>query len=927
MKYLKNKPTNRQGKVFLMLLIVLLTPVLVFGADFDNSKGIINVGKGHTLTIGDKELAYNSLWEKYKPIEIKNWFGIGETLMTGAITENTETCGSSCSSEMEIYIANNGTLIDDVRFMELQEDGGWINKPIKNYQFYLKILEDNNYTYKEYELGEELKAGTYTIQLGGEKEIIQTIDWQITSQGKLIDDWVIWNATFEIGCDKADSDYEPSGFFAQTFTAPTTGNITTIGFYWREYVNLHTCELYINSTSGTNPAGSLYHGSIDPNNIQADTGNNCNNMIWENFTISPAVDVIAGTKYFVSVRCYQADGGVGGILFWGYNRGGGWANAERETSTDYSSWNVQTNDFLMGVWGGGLPDTTAPLIQIFIPIGIINYGSSSENLSWNVTDLYLQSIWYNYDGTNRTLYGAVNSTIFNLSTSPYNLTLYANDSFGNTNSSYIEWSYVLFGNSASYNPSTIATTNESFGININYNSSNWISAGAYLNYNGTNYLSTKTLTTDNLIFNNSFIVPNPTTSTNYNFFWNISLTNTTGNYYITTTNYTQSVNPLQAINITSSVCDAGFSSAFNFTSLIESNLTTINFGTVNYNLQYGSSGNVSALVSYGTFTNIPAFSICINTTSSYWVGYGEIQYQVTGYSNRRFYIFQNSRLLNITFSNNLYSLETASSTPFQITATNTALIPYDGYYISLLRWYPDLNTYKIVDMGKTDSQGQTVLNVKTNDVDYRLGLYAPDGTLIKLLNPIRMVCQTTPCIYSLIVDLSELDLTTFLNIQSELTYDATTKVFSYIYNDPSQDTTLMNLTVWKDYPDKNSEIICTNSATGFTGILVCDVSDYSGQLRAEVWRYASPKILIAQLFASIKSALIDTANGKFIGLFIGLILVISMALMGTVSPPLAIILSVVALIPLVFLGVIDKAIFLIIGAIAGIILHFLRRIS
>ena len=245
----------------------------------------------------------------------------------------------------------------------------------------------------------------------------------------------------------------------------------------------------------------------------------------------------------------------------------------------------------------------------------------------------------------------------------------------------------------------------------------------------------------------------------------------------------------------------------------------------------------------------------------------------------------------------------------------------------MLRWYPDLDTYKVVDMGKTDLAGQTIVNVKTNDVDYRLGLYSPQGVLVKLLDPVRMICQTTPCVYNLIVDLEETDLTTFLNIESDLSFNYTTGVFTYIFNDPSQDTTLMNLTIWQDFGDKDSIIICSTYSNDFTGVLVCDVSAYSGQLRAEVWREASPRVLIAQLLTSIRDTLIDIEGGKTMSLFIGFILLITFALMGVVSPVLVVILGVVSLIPLIFLGVLDKATFLIIGAIAGIILHFMRRIT
>lgn len=626
---------------------------------------------------------------------------------------------------------------------------------------------------------------------------------------------------------------------------------------------------------------------------------------------------------------------------------------------EFGIWNRSlTSDEVSDLWnsGSGLSYGTAggeSLISTLVsPIDNFAISGEGENFTayYNATQMSLVNATYTIWNSSGGIFNETTIDIYNIGeTQPTNnktTQLITNFTLGT-----YEWNVYVCGNTTTtincswatnnftlnigadvtdeYYPNlTIETNNESFVMNISL-VPGAILFDATLYYNGTGYNAQfEDLGGDNYNVETSIAIPVVTTSgNNHSWFWSLDYNIVAGgtlnqNFSLRTT----TVNKLQVVNITSNACPAGFNASFNFTSIIESNLSKINFTTVDYNLQYGSEGNSSALVSSGTFNNIPNFHICINSSYSYYVGYGEIQYEVSGYSSRRFYIFESERLTNITISNNLYSLETASSTAFQITATDTGLSPYDGYYVALLRWYPALDEYRIVDMGKTDSSGQTVVHVKVDDVDYRLGLYEPDGTLVRLLDPIRMVCQTTPCVYSLIVDLDEIDLTTFLNIESSLTFNKTTSIFTYIFNDASQDTTVMNLTVWRDSPDSGSTIICSTSTASFTGVLVCDVSAFSGQLRAEVYREASPSILIAQRLESIRDSLIDVAGGKTMVLFIGLILVMVMALMGIVSPPLVIILSLVGLIPLVILGGINYAVFMILGAIAGIVLHFLRRV-
>lgn len=511
---------------------------------------------------------------------------------------------------------------------------------------------------------------------------------------------------------------------------------------------------------------------------------------------------------------------------------------------------------------------------------------------------------------------------------------------GTTGSWYVEsllpdlifqvWGNQLFPPEINYtldfNATTYESNVESFNVNINYNSSAWSSLFAYLNYNGSAYQAMQTGSGDALTFYKNLTIPSiSAASETKNLYWIFNLTNSSGTTTILSPTSTQTVNKGTILS-TGVSCPVNTLASINFTFAAESNLTGMN-GTASYYFTYGLT-NTSTYILNATVSNVNGFSICINKTQEYYnVGYGEIQYSVntTGFSQRRFYIFENTRLTNITTFNVLYGLESTSSTSFQITAETTTLAPYTNSYISLMRWYPELASYKIVEMGKTDSKGQTVLKVKTEDVDYRIGVYQSDGTLIKLLDPIRMICQTNPCVYSIFVDVGDVDLTNIYNIQQSLTYNNNTKIFTFIWNDPSQDTKIINLTVWKDGA-ASSTVVCSVSATAFTGILNCDTTGSTGILRAEVWRSASPAQLIDQLIKEIRTTFISVGGGT-LGLFFGVLLLIFMALAGIASPILVLIMGMVALIPLLFLGNITITLFMAVGILAGVVIHFMSRIT
>lgn len=172
-----NGKYNFKKKSILVLLIgifLILNISFISAFEFDNIKS----------TLETKGLA------GYNDVEIKNAFGLGATLWKGTLDSNTETCSSDCSATQTIILYKDGSLVDDIRFMTLQDDESWKEQSIRSYQFYIK----NKDKWEKYNLGDEVPTGTHYLKLEGEKNMMDTVDWQITSQGILIEDWALWSA-------------------------------------------------------------------------------------------------------------------------------------------------------------------------------------------------------------------------------------------------------------------------------------------------------------------------------------------------------------------------------------------------------------------------------------------------------------------------------------------------------------------------------------------------------------------------------------------------------------------------------------------------------------------------------------------------------------------------------------------------------------
>ena len=214
--------------VFLLLGIFLLSFASAF--EFDNVKK--NEWESGNFDLGTKEIEYNELWEKYKPIEVKNSFGLGKKLFSGAITEHTEVCEYDyCYSVMEVYTSGDGAVISDVIFKTEQEDGSWAKQDVRKYNF-LRYTEGeqvlvNDYetqcdmatspngtkystncqrvkigdhyeeapTWTNLEVGEKLPAGNYKIKLEAWKKPSRVVDWIIETNGEVISEWAEWDAS------------------------------------------------------------------------------------------------------------------------------------------------------------------------------------------------------------------------------------------------------------------------------------------------------------------------------------------------------------------------------------------------------------------------------------------------------------------------------------------------------------------------------------------------------------------------------------------------------------------------------------------------------------------------------------------------------------------------------------------------------------
>ena len=180
---------NSQSKKILWVMIILTGFLFLLCANSVSAFQFDNIKRDLIL---DKDTS------EYGKIEIRNsvfgweWFQL-DKIMSLELKENTEQCPSTgCSAKQEIIMYEDGKLIDDIRFIDL-ETGTETN--IKNYDIYV-----NGNLYNGEEVSGYSKGVKYDVELKGNLFAFQSVDWQIKSAGTdWIDDWAVWTGSLTNG--------------------------------------------------------------------------------------------------------------------------------------------------------------------------------------------------------------------------------------------------------------------------------------------------------------------------------------------------------------------------------------------------------------------------------------------------------------------------------------------------------------------------------------------------------------------------------------------------------------------------------------------------------------------------------------------------------------------------------------------------------
>lgn len=292
-------------------------------------------------------------------------------------------------------------------------------------------------------------------------------------------------------------------------------------------------------------------------------------------------------------------------------------------------------------------DSTYPNLNLTFPFGNIGLGSNPESLRWNVSDVNLDTCWYDYDFTNTTVTCGDNVTTFT-PTAQRNITFWANDTFGQYSGNVSTWTSTGVENSVTANASSFETANESFVVNITSNGT--ALTGAYLWYDNTAYLGTITNTADDF-YNLSATIDIPLTNETKNWLYNFSM----GGPEVNTSTKSQIINGTTFVICDGSTTPVYYNLTFKNETASEEPITS----TIDSDWYFWlGSGNV--LKTY-TFTNTSEnanYSFCLTSGTNRTLS-ANISMDYTNSISEERSFSSNLTLTNQTTNKTLYLLPTS----------------------------------------------------------------------------------------------------------------------------------------------------------------------------------------------------------------------------------------------------------------------------
>lgn len=298
------------------------------------------------------------------------------------------------------------------------------------------------------------------------------------------------------------------------------------------------------------------------------------------------------------------------------------------------------------------------------------------------------------------------------------------------------------------------------------------------------------------------------------------------------------------------------------------------------------------------------YTFCLNPVDSTLDTNLYLKFYTENYTNR-YYGFNNT-LTNVSQDILLYTIpDSESKSVLKITVRNKATYQYLPNIVGKLqRKYIGDGEWVTVQHSISDDYGLLLYNINEINTDYKLIFMDKENNIYETTDSMKFLCTDSVCELVYLLDISEAEAA-LDNLTVWYKYDNNTKNMTTYWNDPTGETTFINTVISKEYA-AGSLLICNLSSSSTSGNHTCNLNAYSGTLYFHVYGLINgQKIHELTGFFEVDRSLLGGIIDEKSGALLSFILILSISMIGIISPVGAVIATVLGLITVFYLGLLS----------------------
>jgi len=512
---------------------------------------------------------------------------------------------------------------------------------------------------------------------------------------------------------------------------------------------------------------------------------------------------------------------------------------------------------------------------------------TNSTWSFSASDPHLDQCYYNSTDHAQTII-TCNSTIQTewATQGEKEITYCANDTFGFETCNTDTINIFLISYDQTDTPDPVA---EGFNavFNLTVNMTSIPSTTATLILNNTVYTATSTASTNSYFFTRTVTIPDTwgnATGILQDWYWNYTITGVTSQ--------NTSTSNITVYELAIDDCSSYGEVILDMSLLDEETKSAVNESAganVEIDLQLTSKDDASVYLQYNntwTDENNPKVCIPLNVlnNSEYWMDF-TVGFQATDHVWEFYYLddgtLNSTKIFDVQTSTPLYfyDLLTADSTSFLFNYFDQDGLAVEDAIVHVYRKYIGDGTFKEVERAKADLNGDTIVHLVEEDVIYYF-VISQYGDILFTSSQYTALCQATPCTIQIEASGEGADFSTDWDLIDGGAYTITSLASSRTVNltYSLNDTSTMNLTVYKYNNDGSYEAIETGSDTGSSGSIVLTVPQSAGNVSFFATVYQDDVFKNSEWVDFEGDA--QDKFGVTLSLFIGALIILTLGLMA-----------------------------------------------